>query len=155
MQINQHFNKFIISAIAPFLLLISSLKILASITPGTTDNNSILLAQLDRADWRICSQQNLPLVESFYIETANFFANICQKPNGKLIYIGGQKANPGDAVQITAMVEEGTGYVAEDGDITYIVTGATFTIVKNANTISEEQVIYICSQFSEIKCQKR
>ncbi|MGK7919996.1 MAG: hypothetical protein AB4080_08310 [Trichodesmium sp.] len=155
MQINQHFNKFIISAIAPFLLLTSSLRILASITPEATDNNSILLAELGRGHWRICSQQNPPLVESFYIETANFFANICQKQNGKLIYIGGQKANPDNVVQITAMVEEGTGYVAEDRDITYIVTGATFSIVKNAKTISEEQVIYICSQFSEIKCQQK
>ncbi len=155
MQINQHFSKLIICAIAPFLLLISSLKILASITLGVTDNNSILLAELSRADWRICSQQNPPLVESFYIETANLFANICQKPNGKLIYIGGQKANPEDAIQITAMAEEGTGYVAEDGDITYIVTGATFSIVKNAKTISEEQVIYVCSQFSEKICQQR
>ena len=73
MQINQHFSKFIICAFAPFLLLISSLNILASITPGATDNNSILLAELGRADWRICSQQNPSLVESFYIETANFF----------------------------------------------------------------------------------
>ncbi|MDJ0516647.1 MAG: hypothetical protein F6K22_27355 [Okeania sp. SIO2F4] len=53
------------------------------------------------------------------------------------------------------MGEEGTGYVAEDGDITYIVTGATFSIVKNAKTISEEQVIYVCSQFSEKICQQR
>ncbi|MGD1715550.1 hypothetical protein [Dapis sp. BLCC M172] len=155
MQINQHFNKFIISAIAPFLLLTSSLKILASITPGATDNNSILLAQLGGVDWRICSQQNPPLVESFYIETANFLANICQKSNGKLIYIGGHKADPKDIIKINVMAEEGTGYVAEDGDITYIVTGATFSIVKNAKTISEEQVIYICSQFSEIKCQQK
>ncbi len=85
MQINQYFIKFIIFALPPFLLLISSLNILASITPG----ESIFLAELARNDWRICSQQNPPLVESFYIETANLFANICQKQNGKLIYIGG------------------------------------------------------------------
>ncbi|MGD1808880.1 hypothetical protein ACP6PL_26045 [Dapis sp. BLCC M126] len=155
MQINQFFTKFIIFAIAPFVLLINSVNILNSVPPGGTDKNAILLAQLSRADWRICSQENPPLVESFYIETANFFANICQKQNSKLIYIGGQKANPENAIQITAMVEEGTGYVAEDGDITYIVTGATFSIVKNAKTISEEQVIYLCSQFSEKICQER
>ncbi len=155
MQINQPFSKFIIFAVAPFFFLIYSAKILASITPGKTDNNSIFLAELSRDDWRICSQQNPPLVESFYIETANFFANICQKPNGKLTYIGGQKANPENVINIPAMAEEGTGYVAEDGNITYIVTGATFSMVKNGKTISEEQVIYFCSRFSEKICQQR
>ncbi len=72
-------------------------------------------------------------------------ANICEKPNGKLTltYIGGQKANPEDAINITAMVEERIGYVAEDGDITNIVTGATFSMVKNANTISKQKVMYV------------
>lgn len=46
------------------------------------------------------------------------------------------------------MTEEGTGYVAEDRDITYIVTGVTFTIVKNGMTMSEE-VIHSYSQFFE------
>ncbi len=135
----------------------SNLKILASIIPGTTDNNSILLAESGRrADWRVCSQQNPSLAESMYIETANFFANLCQKPNGQLIYIGGRKTNPEDAIQITAMTEEGTGYVALDGDIEYIVTGASLSIVNiKTNTITEEQVIYVCSQLYERKCQER
>ena len=183
-QINKSFSKLIIFAFAPFfILLIDSVSQIVNstplvvvsphtshtphtphtshtppsphINPGGTDHNSILLAQLSRADWRICTQQNPPLVESFYIETANFFANICEQPNGKLIYIGGQKANPKDFIKITAIAEEGTGYVAEDGDITYIVTGATFSMVKNAETISEEQVIYVCSQFYKKICQER
>ncbi|NEP08033.1 MULTISPECIES: hypothetical protein [Okeania] len=40
-----------------------------------------------------------------YVETANFFANICRKPNGQLIYIGGQKANPENAIKIPAIAE--------------------------------------------------
>ncbi|NEQ35431.1 MAG: hypothetical protein F6K40_03565 [Okeania sp. SIO3I5] len=171
-QLNQSFSKFIIFAFAPFfILLIDSVSQIVNsiplvvvspytshtphINPGGTDKNSILLAKLSRADWRICSQQNPPLVENFYIETANFFVNICQKPNGKLIYIGGPKTNPEDTIKIAAIAEEGTGYVAEDGDITYIVTGATFSIVKNAKTINEEEVIYVCSQFSKKICQER
>ncbi|MDJ0556064.1 MAG: hypothetical protein QNJ68_16810 [Microcoleaceae cyanobacterium MO_207.B10] len=55
-------------------------------------------------------------------------------------------------MKIPAMTEEGTGYVAEDENIRYIVTGATFSIVKDAKTISEEQVIYLCSKFSEKSC---
>ncbi|MGB3509514.1 MAG: hypothetical protein WBA93_09755 [Microcoleaceae cyanobacterium] len=54
-----------------------------------------------------------------------------------------------DAIKIPAMTEERTGYVAEDRDITYIVTGVTFTIVKNGKTMSEEEVIHSCSQFFE------
>ncbi|MGK7920635.1 MAG: hypothetical protein AB4080_11585 [Trichodesmium sp.] len=54
-----------------------------------------------------------------------------------------------------AIAEEGSGYVAEDKNIRHIVTGATFTILKNGKTVSEEQVIYYCSQFSEKTCQKR
>lgn len=155
MQINQLFCKFILFALTPFLLLTSTVKILASITPDATEKNSLLLAELSRDDLRICSQQNESLVESFYIETANFFANFCQKADGTLLYIGGEKVHPENAIKIPAIVEEGTGYVAEDGDITYIVTGATFSIVKNGKTINEEQVIYVCSQFSQNICQEK
>ncbi|NEP79909.1 MAG: hypothetical protein F6K17_00660 [Okeania sp. SIO3C4] len=57
---------------------------------------------------------------SFYVETANFFVNICRRPNGQLIYIGGQKNRPENAIKIPVITEEGTEYVAEDGNTTYI-----------------------------------
>lgn len=125
------------------------------IKSGEKNDNSILLTESSRDNLQICPQQNQPLVTSFYVETANFFANICRKTNGQLIYIGGQKANPENTIKIPAIAEEGTGYVAEDGNTTYIVTGATLSIVENAKTISEEQVIYVCSQFSKKVCQQR
>lgn len=75
----------------------------ASVNLRPTDNNSILLVELMGTNWQISSQQNPPLVESFYIKTDNFLASICQKPNCKLIYIGDQKANPEDFIKITAI----------------------------------------------------
>lgn len=133
----------------------SSVQVLALIKPEKINENSILLTQSSRNNFQICPQQNMPLVTSFYVETANFFANICRKPNGQLIYIGGQKANPENTIKIPAIAEEGTGYVAEDGNTSYIVTGATLSIVENGKTISEEQVTYVCNEFSEKVCQQR
>ena len=51
----------------------------ASINLIPTDNNSILLVELMRANWQISSQQNPPLVESFYIKTDNFFCKYMPK----------------------------------------------------------------------------
>ena len=133
----------------------SSVQVLALIKPEKINENAILLTQSSRNNFQICPQQNMPLVTSFYVETANFFANICRKPNGQLIYIGGQKANPENTIKIPAIAEEGTGYVAEDGNTSYIVTGATLSIVENGKTISEEQVTYVCNEFSEKVCQQR
>lgn len=155
MKVNLGSGNFRLLAVSAFFVFISSSLVLASITAAETKKNLVNNTELSRDNWRICAQQNEDLVESFYIETANFFANLCEKPDGILIFIGGEKANPDDAIKIPAMTEEGTGYVAEDGEITYIVTGATFSIVKNGKTISEEQVIYLCSQFSETECQQR
>ena len=155
MKINQPITKFIIFTFVQFLCLIYSAKIFASVSSGEINQDSVLLAESSQDNLRMCTQENPPLAEYFYIETANFFANICQKPNGKLIYIGGKKTNPEDLTRMPAIAEEGTGYVAEDENISHIVTGATFSIVKNGKTISEEQVIYYCSQFSKKICQKR
>ncbi|NET40468.1 hypothetical protein [Okeania sp. SIO2B3] len=160
MKVNLDYSNFIFFILlvvnAFFLFTFTpSIQVLALIKPGEINENSILLTESSRDNLQICSQQNLPLVTSFYVETANFFANICRKPNGQLIYIGGQKANPENYIKIAAIAEEGTGYVAEDGNTTYIVTGATLSIVENGKTISEEQVTYMCSQFSEKVCQER
>jgi len=138
------FAKLGIFAITSSFLLISPAKGLAE------NNKAILLAQSNR---QLCSQQEENLAQSFYLETANFFANICRDSSGQLIYIGGEKANPENTIKLPAFAEEGTGYVAENGNITYIVTGAALTVVENGVPILEENVIYSC--IADGGCQER
>ncbi len=138
------FAKLGIFAVTSSFLLISSAKGLAE------NNRPFFLAQSNR---QLCSQQQENLLQSFYIETANFFANICQDSSGQLIYIGGEKANPENTIKLPAFAEEGTGYVAENGGTTYILTGAALTVVENGVPILEENVIYSC--IANGGCQER
>jgi hypothetical protein len=138
------FAKLGIFAVTSSFLLISSAHTLAE------NNREVLLAQSNR---QLCSQQEENLLQSFYIETANFFANICRDSSGQLIYIGGEKANPENNIKLPAFAEEGTGYVAENGATTYILTGAALTVVENGVPILEENVIYSC--IADGGCQER
>lgn len=134
-----NFAKLGIFAVTSSLLLISP-------ATGLADNNrAIFLAQSSRSDRRLCSQQGENFTESFYVETANFFANICYDSSGQLIYIGGEKDNPGNAIKVPAYTEEGTGYVADNGNTTYIVTGAALIVAENGQEIVDERVIYFCT----------
>jgi hypothetical protein len=77
------------------------------------------------------------------VETKNFYASICSNPSGKYIYTGIDKRN-NRGITLPAYTEEGTGYVAEKGKYSYILTGASLSITRNNKEIVNEDVIGSC-----------
>ncbi|MBE9040595.1 hypothetical protein IQ235_07330 [Oscillatoriales cyanobacterium LEGE 11467] len=73
---------------------------------------------------------------AFY-ETNGFWIYICTVEG--LFYHGIEKGS-GNYVTLPAYVEEGTGYVAVNGNYTYIVNGATLAIYEGRTLIQEEYV---------------
>ncbi|MGK7920636.1 MAG: hypothetical protein AB4080_11590 [Trichodesmium sp.] len=65
-------SKLIIFTSVQVLLLISVAKIFGSVSSGEIKKDSVLLAELSQDNLRLCTQENPPLVEYLYIETANF-----------------------------------------------------------------------------------
>lgn len=91
-------------------------------------------------DGLLCSPgSSLDLV----VETKNFYASICSSPAGKLIYTGIDKRN-NRGTSLPAYAEEGTGYVAERGKYSYILTGASLSVTRNNREILNENVIGSC-----------
>ena len=87
---------------------------------------------------RFCSRTGLRTAN--YFETANFRVYICANRRGKYFYNGVSKRN-GNAITLPAITEEGTGYVATNGQYEYIVNGASLSITRNNRVIQEERVI--------------
>ena len=79
------------------------------------------------------------------VETKNFYASICANTAGKLIYTGIDKRNS-KGTTLPAYTEEGTGYVAERGKYSYIITGASLSITRNNREIVNENVIGSCNR---------
>ena len=87
---------------------------------------------------RFCSRTGLRTAN--YFETANFRVYICANRRGKYFYNGVSKRN-GNAITLPAITEEGTGYVATNGQYEYIVNGASLSITRNNRVSQEERVI--------------
>ncbi|MCT7993052.1 hypothetical protein [Laspinema olomoucense] len=77
-----------------------------------------------------------PLV-NFY-ETDNFWVYICEADG--LYYYGVEKGS-GSSITLPVEVEEGTGYVAVNGEYTYIVNGLSLSIYRG-NTLLQEDSVY-------------
>lgn len=75
-----------------------------------------------------------------YFETNNFRIYLCYDNSNQIFYYGVDKRN-GASIALPAYTEEGTGYVAENGEYDYIVTGASLSVYQNSKLILEETVI--------------
>jgi hypothetical protein len=77
-----------------------------------------------------------------YFETKNFFIHLCYDSNNDIWYYGIAKGSEAEAIgPLYTYTEEGTGYVVENGDYTYIVTGLSLSIYEGNNLLQEEFVI--------------
>lgn len=75
-----------------------------------------------------------------YFETANFYVYMCRTSKG-LFYTGIDKNNGKGTRPLRAITEEGTGYVVQTGNITYIVNGASLSIYRGNKLLQEERVL--------------
>lgn len=111
--------------------------------PQTSSANSTTKALKQSDNFKssipsFCSGRGLRSVN--YFETANYRVHICASRRGKYFYNGISKRN-GNAIILPVIVEEGTGFVATNGQYEYIVNGASLPIVRNNRVIKEERVI--------------
>lgn len=74
-----------------------------------------------------------------YIETENFWIYICKGSQNQLYYHGVNKETY-EFITLPAYAEEGTGYVADNGDYTYIVTGLSLGIYRGNRLLQEDSV---------------
>ncbi|NES06197.1 MAG: hypothetical protein F6K22_27350 [Okeania sp. SIO2F4] len=137
---NQHFLKLALFAMMAFLLSTFSSKVLASSNNLEAEQNTILLAESPRNNQRICSQRGANWSEVNYFESKNYFANICRLPNGKLMLVAGRKSNPNQVLQLP--VEFNQGYLAIDGNKTFMVSDGSMSMAINGLVVQEEQIIY-------------
>lgn len=77
-------------------------------------------------------------VQVDYFETKSFTIYMCE--GGGLKYHGISKKD-GKSITLPAYTEEGTGYVAENGNYTYIVNGASLTVMEGNKVLQEENII--------------
>ncbi|MBD2500666.1 hypothetical protein H6G83_08545 [Anabaena azotica FACHB-119] len=84
---------------------------------------------------------------SAQVETRNFLIHICDR-QGKLFYTGISKRDGKGIYSLPTYTEEGTGYVAKNGQYEYIVTGASLDIFKNGKVVQSENVIRYISGYS-------
>lgn len=79
-----------------------------------------------------------------YFETNNFKVYICYK-NKSFFYTGINKKNGSHTLPLRAQQEEGTGFVVNTGNITYIVNGLELSIFRGNKLLQEEKVIRVIS----------
>lgn len=84
-----------------------------------------------------CLPGRTDLVE-FY-KTKNFQVLICEGGR-QLYYYGIEKGGDRNSITLPAYYEEGTGYVAENGDYAYIVNSDTLSIYRGSTLLQQEQV---------------
>ena len=137
---NQQFLKLGLFTMIVFLLSTFSSKVLASSNNLEAKQNTILLAESERNNQRICSQRGANWSEVNYFESKNYFANICRQPNGKLMLIAGRKSNPNQVLELP--VEFNQGYLAIDGNKTFMVSDGSMSMAINGLVIQKEQIIY-------------
>ncbi|MBE9116926.1 hypothetical protein IQ249_13545 [Lusitaniella coriacea LEGE 07157] len=85
-----------------------------------------------------CAQKGQKVEQ--YFETNNFRIYLCYDNSNQIFYYGVDKRNQA-TIALPAYTEEGTGYVAENGNYDYIVTGASLSVYESSKLILEETVI--------------
>lgn len=100
--------------------------------PAEQSNQTpVLLAQFT------CMPGGSELVEFF--ETDNFQVLICRK-RGQLYYHGIERGGDKNGITLPAYYEEGSGYVAENGEYAYIVNRSTLSIYQGNTLLQRDQV---------------
>lgn len=105
--------------------------------PETAEETQLMPVQIAQGR-RYCPDGagGTPLV-NFY-ETDNFWVYICEAD--QLYYYGVEKGS-GSSITLPVEAEEGTGYVAVNGEYTYIVNGLSLSIYRG-NTLLQEDWVY-------------
>ncbi|MBK4732885.1 hypothetical protein JJD41_23880 [Oxynema sp. CENA135] len=137
------------AAKSSIVLLLSSVTLLflTSVVRGVELNlkqNSSLNKQVHSESVRRARQfcGNREMRVEGYFETKNFFIHLCYDSNNEIWYYGIAKGSEAEAIgPLYTYTEEGTGYVVENGDYTYIVTGLSLSIYEGNNLLQEEPVI--------------
>ncbi|NER32834.1 MAG: hypothetical protein F6J93_01935 [Oscillatoria sp. SIO1A7] len=91
----------------------------------------VLLAQF------VCLPEGSALVEFF--ETDNFQVLICEK-GGRLYYHGIERGGERSGITLRAYYEEGSGYVAENGEYSYVVNSSTLSIYEGSVLLQQDLV---------------
>lgn len=120
------------------LVMATSVSVPQASSANSTTNALKQSDNLKSSMQTFCSRRGLRRVN--YFETPNYRVYICASRRGKYFYNGITKRN-GNAITLPVIVEEGTGFVATNGQYEYIVNGASLTIVRNNRVIKEERVI--------------
>lgn len=133
-----HFKSFHYALLAASLLIATSVGTPKASNAQPSNNALKQSSNSSSSIQRFCTRKGLRSAN--YFETANFRVYICANRQNKYFYNGVSKRN-GNGITLPAITEEGTGYVATNGQYEYIVNGASLTILRNGNVIREERVI--------------
>ena len=101
-------------------------------TATQINDTPVLLAQF------ICMPGGSQLVEFF--ETENFQVLICIK-GGQLYYHGIERGGDRSGITLPAYYEEGSGYVAENGEYAYVIIHSTLSIYQG-NILLQQDWVY-------------
>ncbi|MDJ0553264.1 MAG: hypothetical protein QNJ68_02230 [Microcoleaceae cyanobacterium MO_207.B10] len=140
LKINQKLLKLAVFTLSTFVILTCSGKVLASSPNGETENKSMLLTQASRQEWRICEQRGASWSEVKYFESKNYFANICRDGNGQLTLVAGAKSNPDELLELPVKADQ--GYLAVDGNKTFMIDNSSFSMAINGLVVKKEQLTY-------------
>lgn len=121
-------------------LLGISLPLLTIVSLGDISQASPVNNSQKVVNQKTCPKQSGRAKLVNYFETNNFQIYICRTSKG-LFYTGINKKNGLRTAPLRVITEEGTGYVVNTGNITYIVTGASLGIYRNNQLLQEEPVI--------------
>jgi len=105
-------------------------------------DRAILLAQAEprESPW-ICGMVGEEWADEAYFETRNFYLNICHKKNGSdLLYVGTNKKT-GATIKLPASVPAKGGYIAENGDIAYVIQGNALNVYNKNRLVSQERIV--------------
>ena len=90
--------------------------------------------------WRICAQRGIRWREADFFETDRFYINICWYGN-QLRYIGMDKSDSENTIELPARFENRRGFIAENGAYRYVVNGATLRIYWG-DVLMQEDAVY-------------
>ncbi|HEY9848456.1 MAG TPA: hypothetical protein V6D28_03285 [Leptolyngbyaceae cyanobacterium] len=133
-----NFKSFRYALLGTCLLLATSVGV-SNASNANSSTNALKQSSNSRSSvHNFCSRRGLRSAN--YFETASFRVYICANRRGKYFYNGVSKRN-GNAITLPAITEEGTGYVAKNGQYEYVVNGAFLSISRGNRVIQEERVI--------------
>ncbi|MCA1991622.1 MAG: hypothetical protein LDL41_06185 [Coleofasciculus sp. S288] len=119
-----------------FLFIIPSAGATELIKIGETVRNSPSESPLQLAQNSCPDRAGGGLIAGFY-ETDNFYVYICQ---GDRLYYHGIDKKTDRYITLPVNTEQGRGYVARNGDYTYIINGEALSIYRNGSLVQKDDV---------------